>query len=86
MQPPINSQWICAQGGGMIIQVISKNDELNWDMDNGDYKRKGDIIYLYLHNEKIGNMKNFDEERWNKEWKLHTEKEISMEIKEKYTT
>ena len=46
MQPPINSQWICAQGGGMIIQVISKNDELNWDMDNGDYKRKGDIIYV----------------------------------------
>ena len=62
MQPQINSQWICAQGGGMIINVISKNDERNWDMENMDYKRKGEIIYIYSHNQKIGNMKKFDKE------------------------
>ena len=57
MEPQINSQWKCAQGGGMIITVISKNDERNWDMENMDYKRKGEIIYIYSHNHKIGNIK-----------------------------
>ena len=77
MEPQINSQWKCAQGGGMIITVISKNDERNWDMENMDYKRKGEIIYIYSHNQKIGNMKTFDKERWDMEWKPYTEKEIT---------
>ncbi|MDA9216253.1 hypothetical protein N9O88_00320 [bacterium] len=74
MTPSINSQWVCAQGGGMIINVISKNDERNWDMENMDFKRKGEIIYIYLHNQKVGNMKKFDKEGWNREWKTYTGK------------
>ena len=80
MQPQINSQWICAQGGGLIINVISKNDERNWDMENMDFKRKGEIIYIYLHNQKVGNMITFDQVRWDMEWKHYTENEISKEI------
>ena len=66
--PKIGTNWICAQNGGMKIKVISKMNELNYDED-GSYKRTGDIIYVYCHNNKVGQMKQYDSEVWNKEWK-----------------
>ena len=66
--PSIGTKWICNQNGGMKIKIISQMNELNYHED-GSYKRTGDIIYVYYHNNKVGQMKQYDSEGWNKEWK-----------------
>ena len=62
------SKYQCNQGGGMKITIITMNDERNLH-DNGSYKRTGDIIYIYDHNNKVGQMKQYSDHDWNKEWK-----------------
>lgn len=66
--PSIGSKWLCAQGGGMKITIISRNDELNWDQEKFRMKRSGDVVYVYEHNNKVGHMKSFTESMWNSEW------------------
>lgn len=71
--PSIGSKWLCAQGGGMKITVISRNDDLNWDYDKRRMKRSGDVVYVYEHNSKVGHMKTFTPSMWNSEWTLDDE-------------
>lgn len=70
--PSIGTKWICAQNGGMKIKVISQMNDLNYDED-GSYKRTGDIIYVYSDNNKVGQMKQYNSELWNKEWLFYNE-------------
>ena len=70
--PNIKTQWICNQGGGLKIEIIHRDDSRNWNSDDYEYYRSGDVIYVYTHNNKVGNMINYDEERWNNEWKIIT--------------
>tara|TARA_Y100000389_G_C17015938_1_gene296453 strand:- start:38 stop:316 length:279 start_codon:yes stop_codon:yes gene_type:complete len=62
------SRYECNQGGGMKITIISMNDERNYHQD-GRYVRTGDIIYVYDHNDKVGQMKQYSDDMWNSEWK-----------------
>ena len=62
------SKYLCNQGGGMQITIITMNDQRNLHQ-NGSYIRTGDIIYIYHHNNKVGHMKQYSDELWNKEWK-----------------
>ena len=67
--PKVGTKWVCNQGGGLEMTVISELSEDNLNED-GHKKRTGDIIYLYSHNDKVGDMTTYCEERWNKEWAL----------------
>lgn len=62
------SRYECNQGGGMKITIISMNDERNFH-PSGRYRRTGDIIYVYDHNGKVGQMKQYSDDMWNSEWK-----------------
>ncbi len=66
--PSINTKWVCNQGGEFEITVISELNDMNYD-EFGHKKRTGEIIYIYHHNNKVGNMIKYDEYRWEKEWK-----------------
>lgn len=62
------SIYECNQGGGMKITIITMNDERNVNID-GRYNRTGEILYVYHHNNKVGQMKEYSDEMWNREWK-----------------
>lgn len=62
------SKYECNQGGGMKITIITMNDDRNL-YDDGTYIRTGEIIYIYDHNHKVGQMKQYSDDMWRKEWK-----------------
>ena len=62
------SRYECNQGGGMKITIINMNDDRNCH-DDGKYKRSGEIIYVYDHNNNIGQMKQYSDDMWSREWK-----------------
>jgi|TARA_B110000114_G_C15013842_1_gene365961 hypothetical protein len=47
-------------------------NDLNYN-EGGSYKRTGDIIYVYSHNNKVGQMKQYNSKLWNKEWLFYNE-------------
>lgn len=53
--PDIGSIW---HGQGFKVKVLDRNDPFNFV--NGKMYRSGAVIYMYIHNNKIGHCKTLE--------------------------